>query len=111
MTALLRRAAITVAALLASADGVAADDEFFEKKIRPLLAEKCLNCHGGPGGKVKGGLKLTSRAEMLKGGDSGEAVKPGLPNESLLLKAVKYTDDDLKMPPKGKLSDRTSRSG
>ncbi len=103
MTALFRRAAL-FAALLATPVRAAADDEFFEKKVRPLFAEKCLSCHGADAGKVKGGLKLTSRAALLEGGDSGPAIVPGAPEKSLLVTAVKYTDD-LKMPPKGKLSD------
>jgi cytochrome c553/cytochrome c551/c552 len=77
--------------------------EFFEKEIRPLIAEKCLACHGGK--KTYGGLSLTSRAEVLKGGENGPAVVPGKPAESLLLKAVGHTGD-LKMPPKMKLSDK-----
>ncbi|MBN9117750.1 MAG: DUF1549 domain-containing protein [Planctomycetes bacterium] len=105
MTALLRRAALFAALLAPPTRASAGDDEFFEKKIRPLLAEKCLKCHGGPDGKVKGGLKLTSRAALLEGGDSGPSVVPGTPEKSLLVTAVKYTDDGLKMPPKGKLSD------
>jgi hypothetical protein len=104
MTAPIRRAALVVVALLGAPLFASADDEFFEKKIRPLLAEKCLNCHGGAGGKVKGGLKLTSSAEVLEGGETGPAVKPGSPDESLIIRAVKYTDENLKMPPKGKLS-------
>src|SRR5690349_12799590 len=105
MTAHTRRAALAVVALFALAGGASAGDEFFEKKVRPLLAEKCLNCHGGPGGKVKGGLKLTARAALLEGGDSGPSVVPGEPDKSLIVKAVQYTDENLKMPPKGKLSD------
>jgi mono/diheme cytochrome c family protein len=104
MTAMPRRAALVVAALLATPVCASADDEFFEKKIRPLLAEKCLKCHGADD-KVKGGLKLTSRAALLEGGDSGPAIVSGDPEKSLLIKAVRYTADDLKMPPKGKLSD------
>ena len=105
MTALPRRAALFAALLIAPASA-SANDEFFEKKIRPLLAEKCLNCHGAPGTKVKGGLKLNSRADLIAGGDSAmPAVVPGAPEKSLLIQAVKYTDDALKMPPKGKLSD------
>src|SRR5260370_30171189 len=77
--------------------------DFFEKQIRPLLAERCYECHGIA--KPKGGLRLTSRAELLKGGDSGAVVVPGKPDESLLLKAVRYQDDQLKMPPKGRFSD------
>ncbi len=75
--------------------------EFFEKDIRPLIAEKCQSCHGEK--KTSGGLILTSRAAVIKGGDSGPAVVPGKPAESLLLKAVSHTGD-LKMPPKMKLT-------
>ncbi|MBY0229082.1 MAG: hypothetical protein K2W96_07375, partial [Gemmataceae bacterium] len=74
-------------------------DEGFEKRIRPLLVEKCLSCHGD---KPKGGLRLTSRAALLQGGDSGPAVVPGKPDESLLLKAVRH-EGERKMP-KEKLS-------
>ena len=75
--------------------------EVFEKEVRPLLVEKCQSCHGEK--KTGGGLKLTSRDEVLKGGDSGPAVVPGKPAESLLIKAVNQAGD-LKMPRKGKLS-------
>ncbi len=77
--------------------------EFFEKKIRPVFAEHCQKCHGGD--KVKGGLRLTTRALLLKGGDTGPAVLPGDPEKSLLIRSVGYHDEQLKMPPKGKLSD------
>jgi hypothetical protein len=76
---------------------------FYEKEVAPLLQAHCLNCHGGQT-KIKGGLRLTSRAAVLKGGDSGPAVNPDKPDNSLLLKAINQVDDDLKMPPKGKLS-------
>ena len=78
-------------------------DEFFEKEVRPLLAERCQSCHSDA--KHKGGLKLTSRASLLTGGDTGSAVVPGKPDESLLIAAIRYRDDP-KMPPKGKLADR-----
>jgi Protein of unknown function (DUF1553)/Protein of unknown function (DUF1549)/Planctomycete cytochrome C len=76
--------------------------EFFEKAVRPLLVERCQTCHGAE--KSKGGLKLTNRVAILKGGDSGRAVVPGEPDESLLVRAVEYRDEP-KMPPKKKLSD------
>jgi mono/diheme cytochrome c family protein len=78
--------------------------EFFEREVRPLLVEHCQKCHGAEP-KLKGGLNLTTRALLLKGGDSGAAVVPGKPDASLLIKAIRYADDDLKMPPKSKLSE------
>src|SRR5262249_39809612 len=80
----------------------AADMDFFEKQVRPLLAARCYKCHGNVK-EVKGGLKLTSRESVLKGGESGPAAVAGKPNESSLIKAIKY--DELQMPPDGKLSD------
>src|SRR3954469_19190419 len=83
-----------------------ADDagiEFFEKKIRPVLVEHCLKCHATDSKKIGGGLLLDHRDGARKGGDSGAAVEPGKPETSLLIKAIRYDDDSLKMPPKGKL--------
>jgi mono/diheme cytochrome c family protein len=80
----------------------AADVEFFEKKVRPILHEHCFTCHAN--GKKKGGLSLASREGMLKGGESGPVVTTGQPAKSLLIEAVNQTGD-LKMPPKGKLTD------
>ena len=77
--------------------------QFFERKVRPLLAGNCYKCHGQK--KEKGKLRLDLHARILAGGDSGPAVVPGNPQESLLIKAVKYRDPELKMPPKKKLSD------
>lgn len=79
-----------------------ADTEFFEKQIRPLLIGHCLECHGDR--KQEGGLQITSRELLLKGGDTGPAVVSGKPDESLLIRAVGYLDEP-KMPPKQKLSD------
>jgi mono/diheme cytochrome c family protein len=78
---------------------------FFEKDVLPLLQQHCLKCHGADD-KVKGGLNLTNRQSILDGGDSGPAVDLKKPADSLLLKAVHYTDESYKMPPKGKLPDR-----
>src|SRR5579872_3279749 len=77
--------------------------EFFEKEVRPLLVEKCQGCHGEV--RPKGRLKLTSLADILQGGDNGPAIVPGKPDESLLVKAVRYHDEP-RMPPKGKLADK-----
>ena len=76
-------------------------DEDFEKSVRPLLAERCLKCHGPL--KQSGGLRLDSREALLKGGDTGPAVVVGKPDESLMLKAV-AGKGELQMPPKGKLT-------
>src|SRR5688572_13986524 len=75
--------------------------EFFERRVRPLLVEHCQSCHGPD--KAKGGLRLTGRDAILRGGASGPAAVAGKPDESLLIKAIRQ-DGDLKMPPKGKLS-------
>src|SRR5262245_57862170 len=75
---------------------------FFETKVRPLLAENCYKCHGAK--KQRGGLRLDSRAAILQGGESGPVVVPGHPEKSLLLKAVRHEDPELKMPPTQKLS-------
>jgi hypothetical protein len=76
--------------------------EFFEKKIRPVLAEHCYSCHSQGAKKLRGGLLLDSRDGLLKGGDSGPAVVPGQPDKSLLVQALRQSHE-LRMPPKGKL--------
>ena len=80
-----------------------ANDDFFEKHVRPVLVERCESCHGAE--KQKGGLRLDSRAGWQKGGESGTALVPGKPEESRLIKAIRYGDPDLQMPPKHKLTD------
>ncbi len=77
-------------------------EEFFEAKVRPVLADNCLECHGAE--KSKGGLRLDARTAMLKGGDTGPVVVPGKPAESALIDAIRYEGDG-QMPPKGKLKD------
>ncbi len=78
-----------------------ADVAFFEKDVLPVLKANCFACHGSEK-KLQGGLKLTSREEILKGGESGPAVDLKKPDESLILQAINY--DGIMMPPKGKLS-------
>lgn len=80
----------------------AADERFFEEKIRPLLANRCYSCHGPD--EQESGLRLDTRDHLLKGGYSGPAAVAGKENESLLLKVVAY-DGDIKMPPSGKMPD------
>jgi mono/diheme cytochrome c family protein len=75
--------------------------EFFENKIRPILANNCYKCHSSQASKLKGGLSLEYHESILKGGDDGPALVPGNPDNSLLIKAVRYQDPDLQMPPKG----------
>jgi hypothetical protein len=77
--------------------------EFFEKSVRPLLSERCYECHSAQSRKTKGGLLLDTRDGVLKGGDSGPAVVLGAPEKSTLIRAVKYGDKDLQMPPKHRL--------
>ena len=77
--------------------------EYFETKVRPLLVEHCHQCHSEKAKSIKGGLRLDDRAMILKGGDSGAAIVPGKPSESLLVKAVHW--QTVEMPPKGKLKD------
>ena len=99
-----------VAALIASGVFLGAaelppqDADLFESKIRPILVEHCYECHSADK-KQKGNLLLDTKDATLKGGDTGPALVPGDPTKSLLLKAVKWEDKDLQMPPKTKLSD------
>ncbi|GIW80172.1 MAG: hypothetical protein KatS3mg105_1979 [Gemmatales bacterium] len=78
-----------------------AKEIFFEKHVRPLLAQKCYRCHGPK--KQMSGLRLDSREAILKGGDQGPSARPGDPAKSLLIHAVRR-EGDLKMPPRTPLS-------
>jgi hypothetical protein len=102
----LARAAIgliaTCMAALGAPDSTGFD--FFEQQIRPVLAERCYGCHSAKSPRVQGGLYLDTRDGMRKGGNSGPAITPGDPERSLLIKAIRYTDDKLKMPPGKPLS-------
>src|SRR6266581_9064720 len=96
-------------ATLAAAQFKSEDFDFFEKKIRPVLVDRCYKCHSASAEKVKGGLLLDSREGMLKGGESGKpAIVTGDAERSRLIEAIRYANEDLQMPPKkagGKLSD------
>ena len=85
------------------------DVRFFEEKVRPLLETHCFKCHGGLDSrgkpKIRSGLQLISRRGVLKGGDHGPAFNEKEPGKSLILKAISYEDEDLKMPERGKLPD------
>ncbi len=82
-------------------------NDFFERKIRPVLVQHCYACHSTEGRQVEGGLRLDSRDAMRRGGESGPAVLPEKADESLLISAIKY--ESLEMPPKEKLSEQTIR--
>ncbi|MEY2751192.1 MAG: hypothetical protein RLZZ550_1163 [Verrucomicrobiota bacterium] len=102
-------ALLTAGPFLSAADEPSKEGlEFFEKNVRPILAEHCYECHSIEKGSSKGGLILDSRDGMLKGGDQGPAVVPGNVAKSLLLLAVHYGDPEIAMPPKkkgGKIAD------
>ncbi len=76
---------------------------FFEARIRPVLVERCESCHSEEArakGKLKAGLLLDSKNGWVAGGDSGPAILPGKPAESLLLRAMRHESKDIAMPPK-----------
>jgi hypothetical protein len=77
--------------------------EFFETRVRPVLSESCVRCHGAS--KQASGLRLDSREAILEGGANGPAIVPGDPDKSLLVQAVRYSHAEIKMPPKAKLAD------
>ncbi|MDZ4287104.1 MAG: DUF1549 domain-containing protein, partial [Prosthecobacter sp.] len=92
-------------ALRSAAAPTAEQIEFFEARIRPVLARECYECHSAEG-KQKGGLLLDSRPGWQAGGDSGKVIEPGNAAESLLITTIKHEHDDLKMPKDGaKLDD------
>lgn len=77
---------------------------FFEKRIRPVLVESCYECHSTKADKLKGGLAVDTRQGLLQGGESGPALVPGSPEDSLLIEALRH--DGLEMPPGKKLPDK-----
>ncbi|MBX9677571.1 MAG: DUF1553 domain-containing protein [Gemmataceae bacterium] len=76
--------------------------QFFESKIRPILVENCCKCHADK--KQRGDLRVDGRSHLLAGGEIGPAIVLGEPEKSLLIKAVRHEEPDLKMPPDNKLS-------
>ena len=75
--------------------------EFFEKRIRPVLVEHCYKCHSRQAGKERGGLLLDTREALRRGGDNGPTIVPGKPDDSLLVKSIRHTAANLKMPKGG----------
>ncbi|HEV7406835.1 MAG TPA: PSD1 and planctomycete cytochrome C domain-containing protein [Chthoniobacteraceae bacterium] len=96
---------VAAGARLHAAEPATEEAAFFEKRIRPLLADHCYKCHSAEAEKVKGGLLLDSRAGLLKGGETRPGIVPGVPEKSLLIAAVNWKDEDLQMPPKKKLTE------
>ena len=93
----------------AEAGAVVVDDGFFERRIRPVLAEHCYECHSGDAERLRAGLRVDGLAWLLKGGESGPAIEPGEVTGSLLLQAVRQDEPDLAMPPRSRLSDQQIR--
>jgi len=79
------------------------DVKFFEDRVRPLLTRRCLECHAADSKLEHGNLLLDSRPGWQAGGDSGNPISAGKPDQSLLVTAISYADKELQMPPKGKL--------
>src|SRR5437763_15514374 len=105
----MRGRALVLLTLLGAVAFVRADDtpaakptpegiEFFEKKVRPVLVKHCYSGHSAEAKKLRGELRLDTRDGVLKGGATGPAVVPGDPEKSLLVRAIRHTDDKLKMP-------------
>lgn len=90
---------------LANAETDSVDTAFFETHVRPLLVERCYECHSSEAGESMGELRLDSQPAMLRGGSHGPAVVAGKPDESVLIRAVRHDDVDMQMPPDGKLPD------
>ena len=105
----MKRILLALCMLLCSVPAFAQDKaaqlEFFEKKVRPVLVQHCYECHSATAKKLKAGLRLDSRAGLLEGGDLGPAIVPGDPEKSRLIEAIRYGNVDLKMPKNGKLPD------
>ena len=78
---------------------VADEIEFFEKKVRPVLAEHCYECHSKDAKKLKGNLSLDSTEAILRGGEEGKAIVPGKPDQSLMYTRTALSPDDLDIMP------------
>ena len=97
LRALLMALALPVSASCWGTESLPISRDAFEQTIRPFLVQHCIRCHGDS--RSENGLQLTSRAGMLRGGESGAAVVPGEPDASLLIQAIRY--ERLEMPPDG----------
>src|SRR5260221_174700 len=105
LTAVLLIASVSLSGLVSRSQTAQSQStgDLFERRIRPLLVEKCYSCHSTQSKPLAGGLRLDTKAGVLAGGSHGSSLVPGNPEKSLLVRAVRFTDDKLKMPPAGKL--------
>lgn len=99
----MKHSGFLVPTLAVSLYAQAPEVQFFESKIRPVLAQSCYGCHSSKMKSPMGGLVLDTRAGLRKGGATGTVLVPGKPAESRLLTALRFTDPHLQMPPSGKL--------
>ncbi len=106
----LLRAALTIVwlpSLAFAAEDISPEErEFFEQEVRPILVRRCQECHSAKAEDLEGDLRLDSRAGWEEGGYQGPAIIPGKPEESLIMRAVRYDDPDLQMPPQSKMPQR-----
>ena len=101
----IKRIHVTALALFATLPVCAIESaELFENEIRPIFSKHCYECHSTRAKRVRAGLFLDSRQGRTRGGESGSLIIPSLPDQSLLMRAVRYTDSELRMPPSGQLS-------
>lgn len=100
---LLGLGAASTLTLAADTDTERENAKFFETSIRPILSKRCYDCHGEK--KQKGGLRVDNIGFLKTGGDTGPALTPGDPEKSALIEAIRWKNDDFKMPPKEKLPD------
>src|SRR6266487_398289 len=97
---------VLLSAIAFAADRAPDGSEFFEKRVRPVLVERCYKCHSASAEKLKAQFHLDSREGLLQGGESGKpAIAPGEPENSRLIEAVRYANPDLQMPPKNRLAE------
>ena len=82
--------------LVVSAASAQSSDDFFETRVRPVLAQKCAECHSDQ--RRRGGLKVSTLDDLLRGGRAGPAIIPGDPDNSLLIQVVRHEIDELEMP-------------
>jgi hypothetical protein len=96
----IRSSILAVAAVIGMTGHGFSDDDatFFKQQIEPLLEKRCYDCHSHRAREMNGGLTLDSRSGWETGGDRGPAIVPGKPDSSLLIRAIRHTDPDLKMP-------------